>query len=300
VADFTDAGDPNALTWTDFERDLTALGRSLRTIQSYREAAQQLADHAKGGDLLELAKADVQAYLIDVRDRHSGTTVQVRFRSLHRFYSWAESEKLIDRSPMAGMSLPKAEQKVIPVPGKDDLRKLLAVCSGEDFDSVRDAAIIRLFIDCGLRLSELTGLTLADVDRMQAQVTVGGKGSKWRHVDYSNRTGKALAKYLRVRQKHELANLDALWLGSRGMALTPNGVTQMIRRRCRQAGIGQLHPHQFRHWSASEHFTDGFSDQDAMRRFGWTTLEMPRRYGSATGARRALDHARVLAIGDRL
>lgn len=223
MADVTDPRDPNALTWTDFERDLVALARSPRTIQSYREAAQQLADHAKGVDLVELTKTDVQAYLIEVRDRHSGTAAQVRFRSLHR-----------------------------------------------------------------------------DVDRMQAQVTVRGKGSKWRHVDYSIRTGKALAKYLRVRQKHELANLDVLWLGSRGMALTPNGVTQMIRRRCRQAGIGQLHPHQFRHWSASEHFTDGFSDQDAMRRFGWSSLEMPRRYGSATGARRALDHARVLAMGDRL
>lgn len=300
MADFTDPRDPNSLTWTDFERDLVALGRSPRTIQSYREAAQQLADHAKGRDLLELTRADIQEYLIEVRQRHAGTTAQVRFRSLHRFYGWAEAEELIARSPMASMGLPKAEQKVIPVPGEDDLRKLMGACAGDDFDAVRDTAIIRLFTDCGLRLSELTGLTLEDVDRMQAQVTVRGKGSKWRHVDYSIRTGKALAKYLRVRQKHELAHLDALWLGSRQMALRPNGVTQMIRRRCRQAGIGQLHPHQFRHWSASEHFAVGFSDQDAMRRFGWSTLEMPRQYGSATGARRALDHARALAIGNRL
>jgi len=158
-----------------------------------------------------------------VPDRHSGTTAQVRFRSLHRFDSWAEREELIGRSPMAGMNLPKAGQKVISVPGEDDLRKLLAACHGDDFDSVRDTTIIRLFIDCGLRVSELTGLTLKDVDRMQAHVTVRGKGTKWRHVEYSVRTGKALAKYLRVRQKHELANLDALWLDSRGMALTPNG-----------------------------------------------------------------------------
>ena len=180
------------------------------------------------------------------------------------------------------------------------MRKLLAACSGDDFDAVRDTAIIRLFIDSGLRLSELSGLTIQDVDRIQAQVTVRGKGSKWRQVDYSPRTGKALSKYLRIRQKHELARLDALWLGSRGVALTPNGVTQMIRRRCRQAGIVQLHPHQFRHWSASEHFAGGLSDQDAMRRFGWSTLEMAHRYGSATGAQRALNHARALAVGDSL
>jgi hypothetical protein len=50
------------------------------------------------------------------------------------------------------------------------------------------------------------------------------------------------------------------------MPLTTSGVTQIIRRRCRQAGIPQLHPHQFRHWSASEHFSQGMSDQDAMAR----------------------------------
>jgi site-specific recombinase XerD len=87
-----------------------------------------------------LTKADIQDYLIDVRDRNSDSTVQVRYRSLHRLYSWAEKEELIGRSPMAGMSLPKAEQKLIPVPARDDLRKLLAACSGDDFDAVRDTA----------------------------------------------------------------------------------------------------------------------------------------------------------------
>lgn len=300
VADFTDPRDPNSLTWADFERDLVALGRSSRTIQSYREACEQLTDHSKGADLLTLTRGDIQTYLIEVRFTHSAATEQVRYRSLHRFYAWAEKEELADRSPMAGMSLPKAERKTIPVPADQDLKKLLAACTGEDFDSLRDTAIVRIFADCGLRLSELAGLRLADVDRMKAQLTVLGKGARWRHVDYSVTTGKALVRYLRARSKHELAHLDALWLGSRGVPLTANGVAQMVRRRCKQAGIGQLHPHQFRHWSASEHFAAGLSEADAMRRFGWDHLEMPKRYGAATGARRAIAHARALAIGDRL
>lgn len=300
MADFTDPHDPNALTWADFERDLTVLGRSPRTIQSYREACEQLADHAKGADLLTLTPGDIKDYLIDVRDAHSAATEQVRYRSLHRFYTWAEKEQLTSRSPMVGMSLPRAERKTIPVPADEDIWKLLEACSGDDFENLRDAAIIRILADCGLRLSELAHLRLADVDRLKAQLTVLGKGSRWRHVDYSVKTGKVLARYLRARQQHELSRLDALWLGARGVALTPNGVAQMIRRRCRQAGIGALHPHQFRHWSASEHLAAGLSEQDAMRRFGWDHHEMPRRYGAATSARRALDHARILAIGDRL
>lgn len=300
MADFLDPLDPNAVAWADFERDLRQLGRSPRTIQSYREACEQLADHAKGADLLGLSKADIQAYLIDVREQHSAASEQARYRSLHRFYAWAATEEMIPRSPMHGMSLPSATEKVIPVPADDDLRLLIAACSGPSFDDLRDTAILRILFDCGLRLSEAAGLALPDVDRVLGQLKVHGKGSRERHVDYSAKTGKALTRYLLARKRHPLAHLDGLWLGSRGVALTPNGIAQMLRRRCRQAGIRKLHPHQLRHSAASESFAAGLSDQDAMRRFGWSTLEMPRRYGSATGARRALDHSRALAIGDRL
>ena len=280
MADFADPRDPNSLTWADFERDLTVLGRSPRTIQNYREACEQLADHAKGADLLALVPNDVKAYLIEVRDTHSAATQQVRYRALHRFYGWAAKEDLVRRSPMAGMSLPQAEIEYL--------------------EALRDAAIIRVFADCGLRLSEMTHLRTADVDRLKAELAVLGKGSRWRHVDYGVKTGKALRRYLQARLGHDQAHLEALWLGGRGVPLTTSGVTQLIRRRCRQAGIGQLHPHQFRHWSASEHFAAGLTEQDAMRRFGWDHFEMPRIYGAATGARRALDHSRALAIGDKL
>jgi site-specific recombinase XerC len=194
VADFTDPHDPNSLTWADFERDLTALGRSPRTVQNYREACEQLADYHKGFDLLSVSKAGIQKYLLEVRLLHSGATEQNRYRSLHRFFAWCEAEELVERSPMAGMSQPRAERKTIPVPHAEDLRKLLAACAGPDFEAVRDTAIIRVLADCGLRLAEVTNLTLADVDRLKAQLAVLGKGRRWRHMDYSVTTGKALAK----------------------------------------------------------------------------------------------------------
>jgi site-specific recombinase XerD len=182
MADFDDPHDPNSLTWADFQRDLKMLGRSPRTIQSYREACEQLADHAKGADLLLLDKGDVRTYLIDERFTHSAATEQVRYRSLHRFYSWCEFEELLDRSPMRGMSLPKAEEKTIPVPHTDDIRKLIGACAGSDFDSIRDTALIRVMADGGLRLAEVTGLRLTDVDRRRPSWPSSGKapnGAKW-------------------------------------------------------------------------------------------------------------------------
>ncbi len=96
-----------------------------------------------------------------------------------------------------------------------------------------------------------------------------------------------------------------MWPGARGQALTANGIAQVLRRRCRQAGIANedgraLHPHQLRHYSASQAFGKGIPDQDAKRLYGWTSDLMPSIYADATGTRRAIAHARQLAIGDSL
>jgi site-specific recombinase XerD len=255
--------------------------------------------------VLTLGKADVQGYLLAVRHLHSAATGQVRYRSLHRFYAWAEKEGLIDRSPMHRMSLPAAERKVIPVPKRDDLRELLQACKGQSFDALRDTAILRLMAETGIRLSECAGLRVADLRMAGRSVMVMGKGQKQREVPFGRETSKALSRYLRAHQAHRLASTGMLWLGSRGLALTPNGIAQMVRRRCRQAGVhnsdgSALHPHQLRHYSASEAFRAGISDQDAKRLYGWTSDLMPSVYANATGTERAIAHARALAIGDRL
>src|SRR5216683_2244771 len=93
----------NQLTFRDFERDLH--DRSPRTLQSYREAACQLAEYCGGQDLLALSKVGVLAYLIHVRKTRSPATEVVRFRSLRRFYNWAVKEELIERSPLHGVPI---------------------------------------------------------------------------------------------------------------------------------------------------------------------------------------------------
>src|SRR5260221_7829109 len=110
----------NQLTFRDFERDLH--DRTPRTLQSYREAACQLAGHHGGADLLALTKDQVLAYLIGVRKTHSPATELVRFRSLRRFYNWAVKEDLIDRSPLHGVETRSLESKEIPILDVDDLR----------------------------------------------------------------------------------------------------------------------------------------------------------------------------------
>jgi site-specific recombinase XerC len=245
---------------------------------------------------------DVSHYLLGVRSLHSDATVLVRFRALRRFFNWAVEEEWLTASPMARMKLPGEEQKLIPVPPADDIRRLLSCCSGRSFEDRRDEAIIRLFCEPGgPRLAEMASVRTADVDLVRDQVALFGKGAKWRQVPFSGKTGKAISRYARMRQGHALAALPGFWLGSREQALTPSGITQVIRRRCRQAGISPaIHPHQFRHYAADAFLGSGGSEQDAMRLFGWDSPEMPRRYGRANAASRAIEASRAMALGDRL
>lgn len=119
-------------------------------------------------------------------------------------------------------------------------------------------------------------------------------------VRFGAKTGQTITRYLRVRREHRAAHRPELWLGSRGHAMTGSGVAQMLERRCAQAGIARIHPHQLRHTAASRWLSAGGGEGDAMRLFGWRSREMLQRYGASQADERARDAARRMRLGDRL
>jgi site-specific recombinase XerC len=103
--------------------------------------------------------------------------------------------------------------------------------AGEGFQNRRDYAVISLFKDAGIRLSELAGLGLDDMSPANREATVTGKGDKQRTVRFTYDTARALDRYTRERARHPMARVSALWLGVRGGPMTASGVYQMIERR---------------------------------------------------------------------
>ena len=112
---------------------------------------------------------------------------------------------------MAKMHRPKVEPPLVPDVPDADIRKLLKACEGKAFEAKRDMAILRVFLDTGLRLAECTGIRVDDVDFDHGVIYVMGKGRKPRSLPFGPKTSQALDQYRRLRIRHPQAQLTQLW-----------------------------------------------------------------------------------------
>ncbi len=301
----------------DFDLALESVGRSAKTRSIYRDAigwfvATLPPDVTDWGATVKVrrrgerdepvVRQHLQQFFVDRRrDGYKPGYINQLGRSIQAFDKWFATEEGVPR--IFGERLP-----VPPPPDLDDspppiiaIEQLAALIqdaeAGRDFESRRDAALLRLYACTGSRLSELL-LDLGDLDHAKREITVTGKAGKVRTVRYNPKAATAITRYLRVRGTHPHANeATALWLGIRRRAgLTANGVYQMVSRRGERLGL-RIHPHLFRHTFVHQWLDNGGKEGDLMELMGWDSPQMLRRYGRAARgarARRAYDEVDVM------
>ena len=289
-----------------FVRHLRAENKSPRTIQSYTEAVRRLHDFCSANgmplEVAALTSEHIEAFLADQLARLRPASARARFASLRQFFAWLASrdEREIERSPMTNLKPPKVPSIPVPVLSLEHLKALLRIVERDGgFYGRRDAAIIRAFIDTGCRLSELSGLRVGDVDLDLGTVSFIGKGGGERRNPIGTKSIRAIDRYMRIRSGHRDADSDALWLGRSG-PMTSYGIAEAVKRRGREAGIGEIHVHQLRHSAAHYLRLAGGDDDAVLRLMGWKDRSMLHRYGASAADERAREVHRRLSPGDRL
>jgi site-specific recombinase XerD len=275
-------------------------GRALTSLTGW--LAENLPD--RGPE--DVTRADIRGWLAWVTRTRSASTARTWLAGVRHFFKFALAEDEVTADPAAGVRGPAPAEPVTDVLSVEQLQALLAVCTGKSFTARRDAAIVRLFADGGMRLAELAGLGVDDVDVHERLIYVSGKGTRrsgprHRAVPVGVKSMQALDRYLRERRQHPWAQSDRLWLGSRGRGpVGADAIKAMLGRRSAQAGIKGLHAHQFRHTWADQFRKAGGSEGDLMVLGGWRSRQMLDRYGRAAAAERAADAYRRLSLGDRI
>jgi site-specific recombinase XerD len=287
-------------------------GKSPRTVEFYAENLKRFLWYAQrkewSDDIRMLTEWDIREFLGYVANetnrwglegngsepakrKVSHTTVHHYFVVLANFFGWVVREGFLLENPTAKIKVAKPKAKVIKPYTQEEIIKMLMVCDSDyehnaKFLGSRNKAIVLVLLDAGVRLSELLGMILNDVNTSNGNIRVTGKGSKERVVRIGKVAQKALWRYLMHRPGN---GLSELWLNEEGRPLKSSGLQSMIKGLKDRTGIssgGSVH--RFRHTFALNFLRVDKNVFNLQYLLGHSELEMVRRYTATLGMEDAL------------
>ena len=215
---------------------------------------------------------DIHSYLAYLKNnyRSKPATLARKVSSIRIFFNYlSKKAHLIDANPAQDLETPKLDKRLPKYLTLDDSRKLLQVTSQESRNNKRDYAIITLFLNCGMRLSELVGINIKDIDFSENKLNVIGKGNKERAIYLNKACIDAIKDYLTVRPRDAIkhSDRDALFLSERRERISNRTVQHSVKQELRKAGLdtNKYSVHKLRHTAATLMYKYGNVDIRALQ-----------------------------------
>ncbi|GAB3546654.1 tyrosine recombinase XerC [Arthrobacter tumbae] len=249
--------------------------RSLHTVRAYRGDLEDFASFAASRSIADLAEVDLsclRAWLGSLDQQGlSRATIARRAATVRNFLAWATREGCLRDNPSLRLKAPRRQNGLPDVLSETQLRPLLAstqkAALGGDPAALRSRAVLELLYGSGIRVGEMVGLDIDDLDHERRTVRVLGKGNKERTVPYGVPAAHALNDWLTRGRKRWVgpASGAALFLGPRGRRLDQRQARSIVERLLAAVdGTGARGPHALRH-TAATHLLDGGADLRAVQ-----------------------------------
>jgi len=274
----------------------TRRGYSIHTLRNYRIDLLHFLDFlsskrgVKEGEknLMELGVIEpllIREYMGGLFGVYNRRTIARKMSSLRSFFNFLDRSSLNQGNPVADISTPKQGKYIPSYLPVDEMFKLLEGPDRQTPLGMRDLAIIEILYSCGIRVGELTGLNMTDIDFSGRLLKVLGKGNKERIVPAGRKALGALSNYLEMvtplRKKASDVSGKAIpvFINSRGGRLTTRSVDSIIKRYALASGlITDISPHSLRHTFAT-HLLDGGADlRSVQEMLGHMSLSTTQKY----------------------
>ncbi len=263
------------------------LGSQLRRI-SLNTNCDALLDGEQGwGETIEnIDHILLRKYLVYLREKgHSKKSISRRLACLRSFFKFLVREGYLKSNPISGLSAPKQEKKLPLFLIEDEVTKLLETPE-KDLPGLRDRAILETLYSTGIRVSELVGLNLEDMDFIGGVVKVRGKGKKERLTPIGDRALRVIRDYLEKRPAVSLDKKNPLFLNKGNTRLTDRSVRRMVEKYIRLASIKtDASPHTLRHSFATHLLNRGADLRSVQELLGHVNLSTTQIYTHVTTER---------------
>lgn len=263
--------------------------RSPRTVVSYETSLRKFEDffhHLDASLDWNTVDADIirdwMESMMDEGCMASG--VNTRLSAVKSFYRWALSRGKVDKDPAHNIEPPKSPRPLPHFLRESEMNRLLDdIKWGDSYREVRTRAIIMTFYETGMRVSELTGLDDGDVDFVNRQVKVTGKGNKQRIIPFGQELGQTLRHFMAVRDREVTRQDGAFFLSEKGRRMNRTTVTAEVHQRLSLvSNQKKLSSHVLRHTFATAMLNHGASIESVRRLLGHASVSTTEIYTHTT------------------
>jgi len=240
---------------------------ALNTISSYKRDLLKFVSFLNNRGITNWVSIDSDAiniFVMELRHRSiSAKSLKRYLSSIRVFFNYLIENNIIQKNPALSVQTPKVERVLPKTIDFDDLRRMMSI-NTSSYKELRSVLMIELLYSCGLRVSELVGINLADFDLSEGFVKVMGKGGKARFSPIGEATIDVLKRYLEMRHN---CSSDELFINQKNIRISTRTVQNVVKNRALQVGVSiNVHPHMLRH-AAATHFLQSSHDLRTVQEF---------------------------------